>query len=465
MKPKNFPLVTLLLLLFASLSVWAQLGDTDVSSFTVQNLSGSTATIDVTFYAENGTSYHPSFLDAANTVANPISLANGLSKQINVSQISTSSLPAGRYAVVLSSDVQIFAQAGLGGDTATLRFSGAYIGFSSGATTVYLPSVAYNYYGWYSMVTVQNIGSSATKVTATFTCASGTTGTLELASLPANSSVTWPFKTTTPTGFTAGSTQCDGSAKIESTGIGSNAAQPIVVINNQNQPGTGATNSFEGSSTGATKLYVTSLSNNFYGWSSALTIRKLLAGNTTVTVDYSGAWPNSTCNLTDAVPSCKLVMPAIQPTTGRYSAVLTTNNSYPLLAIIGTTNGGLSGAVRAIDSSTATNTVAAPNVAKSYYGWGSAITCQNVSTTPTTLHVEYAGYAANAYNTATTLNEGESTQIVLSTESFLPASGWQGGVTVTANAAGALIGCVVGNTNSGSAKAGDWTVSYNAFNK
>ena len=132
-----------------------------------------------------------------------------------------------------------------------------------------------------------------------------------------------------------------------------------------------------------------------------------------------------------------------------------------LLAVVGTSHtSGLSGAVIGVGGGS--TSVAIPNVAKSYYNWKSAVNCQNVGTIPTTLNLSYQGYAP--YNHPTTLNEGESVQVLAANEAFLPA-GYIGGLTVTANAVGAKIACTVGNTNSYNQgiTPGDWTTQFNAF--
>ena len=133
------------------------------------------------------------------------------------------------------------------------------------------------------------------------------------------------------------------------------------------------------------------------------------------------------------------------------------------MAIVGTTNGSSSGAVSAAASGTAEVNIA--NVAKNYYGWVSAVNCQVIGGGASMLHVEYSGYSGNAYNTAS-LNIGESKQILVANEGFLPAS-WQGGATITATNASAQIICTVGNSNPTNAALtpGDWTIQYNAFNK
>jgi len=459
MKKRGLLFTLLALVMFVAVtSVNAQLGDVDVSSFTVQNVSGGDAQISVTFIAEDGTSYTPSQLDAGGSVTNPFTLADGDSQQVYVPNIPESMLPSGRYAVMISSSGQVVAQAGVAG-TGALRFSGSYIGFSSGSTTAYLPSVAFNFAGWYSMISVQNLGTDPADVTVTIACADGSSGTLTQNDIPQHASYTWALKNVTPTGFTS-STSCDGSAEITSD-------QPVVVVNNQNKPSSGATNTFEGASAGADTVYIPSLSNDFSGWSSALTIRKLGAGDATVTVAYDDGDPDDVFTLTDTSPSMKLYMPSFHTQAGRFGAIVTSTNSVPLLAVVGTTkpSEGWSGATSGVLAGTGSDQVAIPNVSKNYYGWISAINCQNVGSVATTLNVEYGGYQLDAYNTAS-LGLGASTQIQVFLESFLPAS-WQGGATISANTAGAEVACTVGN--SGPTKAatnpGDWTSQYNAYNK
>jgi hypothetical protein len=445
-------LVLLIVMAVTVMPVSAQLGDTDFSSFTVQNVSGGSATVTVVFYSESGTAYQPTSLGG--TITNPFTLADGVSQQILTTNIPTAQLPSGRYSVVISSDALVVAQVGQAG-SGTLRFSGSTVSFSSGATTVYLPAALYNFSGWYSLITVQNLGSAPADVTVTITCVGGATGTLTQLDIPSMASHTWALKSVTPTGFTT-STSCDGSAVIT-------ADQNIVAVNNQNKPTTGATNSLEGASTGGNPLYVPNLMNNFSGWNSNLTIQKVSAGNTTVTISYSDGDPDDTCNLTDAAPACKLYQPGTHVATGRYGATISATGGAQLLSIAASTKGAWSGATSAVSS--ATDAVAIPNVSKASFGWNSAINCQVIGGGATTLHVSYAGYESSAYDTAS-LNIGGSIQIQVFNESLLPAS-WTGAATITATNTSADVACTVGNSNAEKAALfpGDWTSQYNAYNK
>lgn len=444
-------LVIMSLVMILPSQAFAGLGDTDVSAITIQNVSGNDGvSVTVIFIAEDGTQYTPT--DLGGGITNPFNLDDGDSVQVYTPNIPSAQLPGGSYAVVVSSTDEVIAVVGNAG-IGTSHFVGSYTGFSSGATTNYLATVAYNYYGWYGMISVMNLGSSAADITVTITCQGGSpVGTLSATSVPSMSEHTFELKSEVPSGFT-GSTQCIGSAVVTGT-------QEIAVVNNQNIPASGQTNTYEAVSSGSSTLFVPQLQNNYYGWSSALNIRKLGSGTTTVTIDYDDSEPDDTCVLTDASPSCQLYIPSVHPTTGRFGAKITSSPSMDLIAVVGQTNGTLSGAYRGVGSGS--TTVGIPLVQKYYYGWITAVTCQNVSTTPTTLNVKYEGYTA--YDTATTLNEGETEQILVFTETILPTP-YRGSAVITANASGAEIACMVGASNPTSLATdpGDWTNQYNAF--
>jgi hypothetical protein len=442
------------LLMVAVKPVFAQLGTTDISSFTIQNVDTIIASVTVHFVAEDGTVKTPTTLNSGK--ANPFSLNSGESFEIYVPGIPTSELASGRYSVMVESTAKVVAIANLIGQ-GSIYFNGSYSSFDAGATTFYLPAVVFNYYGWYSLISVQNVGSGSTDITVSITCEDGTTGILSASSVPANASHHFVLKSVTPTGFSS-STSCNGSAVITSS------TQPVVAVDNQTVPAGGNTQSYNGLVSGSPNLFVAALYNNYYGWNGSLNIRKVGSGNTTVTVTYSDSG-TSTCNLTNAVPGCLLYMPAQHPGLGYFGATITSSPSMDIMAVVNAANGAQAQTYDAVGGGT--GTVGIPSVMKSYYGWTTSFTCQNVGTTATTLHIAYDGYAANAYDTGS-LSTGATVEKVTSNEAFLP-SGHHGGATVTANntATGTAIACIV-NFNNGDQMAttsGDWSMSYNAFNK
>jgi len=429
----------------------AQLGDTDVSSFTVQNVGSSTAqTVTITFVNESGAQVIPDPLNG--NKSNPFSLDVGESFEVYVPGIPD--LPSGRYSVIISADQQIVAIANLIGQ-GTINFNGSYSGFSSGAPTFYLPAVVYNYYGWYSLMSVQNLGDVAADVTVTITCSGGTVGTLTATGVEPKASVHFDLETTTPSGFTA-STSCNGSAVVSGGG------QDVVVVDNQTAPASGNTQSYSGVSTGASKIYVPALYTDYYGWNSSVNIRKVAGDNVSVSVSYSDGG-SSSCALTNAAPSCLLYMPSKHPSTGYFGATMTATGG-DIVAVVNAANGSQAQTYNGVlEDGSATGTVGIPSVMKSYYGWNTSFTCQNVGSTSTSLNIAYDGYAGNAYNTKT-LAGGETVEVFQPGETFLP-SGHQGGATITANTSGALVSCIVNFNNADLMDTGDWSMSYNAFNR
>lgn len=454
LKPKllSFLLLVALLVVFVN-PVNAQLGTTDKSSFAIQNISDSTATVTVTFISTNGTEITPPVLN--NGKSNPFQLAAGTSWEVYVPGIPD--LVSGQYSVKISSTQKIVAIANLVGE-GSKNFNGSYSGFETGASTAYLPAIVYNYYGWYSLISVQNVGTESTDVTVSVTCSNGATGTLTKTDVPISGSAHFDLETIIPTGFTA-STSCNGSAVVTSSN-----GQPVIAVDNQTVPSSGNTQSYSGSASGANTLFVPALYKNYYGWNSSLNIRKLAAGDTTVTVSYSDTG-SSTCNLTDAQPSCLLYIPTEHSGNGYFGATITTSPSMNILAVVNAANGAQAQTYNAINAITATNVVSIPSVMKSYYGWNTSFTCQNVGSEATTLNIEYNGYSGNAYDTLS-LTQGKTVEIVQATEGFLP-NGYQGGLIVTANNASALVSCIINfnNATQMGSTTGDWSMSVNAFSK
>jgi hypothetical protein len=455
MELKKLPLVFFMLLLgvISWCPAFAQLGTTDVSSLTVQNTGTASVDVSIAFIDEAGNKLtYTQIPNLSATLTNPFSLAAGGSAEVYVPGI-PAGLPSGRYSAVIESTGPVVANSNVFGSGA-VYFNGAYSGFSSGADTVYYPAIVYNYFGWYSFLSVQNIGSTATDITVTITCADGTIGTLSKVAVPPEAAANFVLKNTLPTGFTS-STKCNGSAVVTASG-----GNQIVGVDNQSVPTKGNTQTYEAVNGGATPLYVPALYTGYFGWNSSLNVRKIGAGDTTVTVTYSDGTA-STKNLTDANPGTLLYMPAEHPATGVFGATIT-STALPVVATVNAANGNQAQTYNA--TATATNKVAVPGVMKSYFNWNTSLTCQNISATPTTLNVLYDGFAANAYDTAS-LSQGQTKEIFTPGESFLPA-GHRGGATITANAAGANVSCVVNfnNPHQMASTTGDWSMSYNGPN-
>lgn len=134
------------------------------SGFQVQNLEGSDANIDITFYNRDGTVA----LQVTDTV-----LANSSNTYFPLENIGNENgtLPSGfDGSVVISSDKEIAAITNvLGSDGSNpLAFGASYTGFTSGSPTASLPLLMKGNYGFNTWYSVQNAGSSATNVSVTY---------------------------------------------------------------------------------------------------------------------------------------------------------------------------------------------------------------------------------------------------------------------------------------------------------
>jgi hypothetical protein len=433
---------------------YAQLGEADASSFTVQNVDSVSAIVTIRFYSEGGVVYTPATLNSGKT--NPFTLVPGESFEVYLPNISDTLLPDGRYSVVIESTAHVVAIANLIGE-GTINFNGSYSGFDMGSNNFYLPGVVYNYYGWFSLISVQNVGTTPADVTVTITCTNGKVGTLTQNAIPVNSSHHFVLKTTIPTGLLV-TDQCNGSAVISTAAVD----DKIVVVDNQSVPSLGNTQSYSGVMAGSPKVYIPALYTGYYGWNASLNIQKLGTGNTTVTITYSDGG-TSTCDLTDAAPACLRYMPTYHPATGYYAATITNSANLDLMVIANAANGDQAQTYNGVGSGSLS--VGIPSVMKNYYGWNTSFTCQNVGTSPAGLLIEYEGYPANAYTTADVPINGTK-EIYTPSEAFLP-TGYQGAVTVTADVPGSEISCIV-NFNQPTLMGttiGDWSMSYNAFNR
>ena len=146
-------------------------------------------------------------------------------------------------SVIISSSAEVVAIASVAG-TGTTRFTGNYTGFDGGALTYYLPTFAFNFYGWYSMISVQNLGSLPADITVDISCSNvPLTGSLSVTDLASMASHTFPLKSVVPSGF-APTSQCVGSAVVTSD-------QPVVATDSQNKPASGNTNTFSGVAAGS----------------------------------------------------------------------------------------------------------------------------------------------------------------------------------------------------------------------
>jgi hypothetical protein len=449
----------LLILLLAVVPTYAQLGDNDDAAFIIQNVDSGDAQVLVTFVDEDGNEYTPTPLN--DSKPNPFTLGSGDSFQVYLPGIP--GLDDGRYSVVVSSDREVVAIANLIGEAGGTFYNGSYAGGTSSSSTVYMASVVHSWYGWYSLVSVQNLGSNPTDITLDITCHDGSTGQLTASDVPASAATHFDLETTRPTGWTS-TKPCNGTAVVSSSG------EAILAVDNQTAAG-GFTQSMSGFESGATVLYIPELYKGHYTWDSSMTILQIGSGTSTVTIDYNDVAGTSddTCTLTDADPSCFLYMPSDHGPSGSFAATLTSDN-LPIIAIVNAANpAGQAQTYEAFGGGA--QEVGLPTIMYQFYGWDTAFTCQNVGSSETNLTVSYSNGGATYDHTDDpdlTLAVGENVLIYQPGDANAAISpGYRGSVTVTADGVDDEIVCTVAQTHGANQAAGmgDWSMAYSGFSR
>lgn len=185
-----------------------------ITSLVVQNVSGSTATVNVAY--SNGTS-------------EPVAiLQSGQAKEYYHARVGTS-IPANNqiYAAKVSSDQSIVAV--VNESVAATRRAASYTAFFNGKQQMNAPIVFRRYYDYNTGILCQNLGSAATSMTITYSGIGGTTTSGSIAP-DANHHFYQPADTNLSNGY-------NGSAKIT-------ASQPIAcVVNEDKNEGSSSTTS------------------------------------------------------------------------------------------------------------------------------------------------------------------------------------------------------------------------------
>ncbi len=164
------PLMVLVICLALASSANAQGRERVYTGYQVMNLAtctGCDAHVRIEYYKADGT---------LAKFAQNVTIPPGGS--VNIQQKSETDLPDGVYSAVLASDFPIAAVLGqIQSDPATLDlvYSGpfaAYTGKSSGSTTVALPNIDVNWYGFETVGHIQNVGDATAHVIVQYRAAS-----------------------------------------------------------------------------------------------------------------------------------------------------------------------------------------------------------------------------------------------------------------------------------------------------
>lgn len=163
----------------------------------------------------------------------------------------------------------------------------AYTGFQSGTTDPVMPLINANNSGYVTGVQIQNIGSSQTDVTLTYTPSSAGTACAETQTIPAGQSKTFALAA-----FSNGSNSncAPGSTFIGSAKVTANSAnQPLVAIVNQLKPNVNgeAYGSFDPASA-TNKVVLPLIMDRNSGWFTGFNVMNVGSSPTTVTCTFTG---------------------------------------------------------------------------------------------------------------------------------------------------------------------------------
>lgn len=268
-------------------------GTAFLTSITYMNVGTETAQIVVDFYAEGATSVTKSY-----PVAN---LAPGAAASLGVGTVFTSSFKGS--AVMSSSQPLVATMVQVPSGSATVLNRPMSNGFTSGNTSVLIPTVLRNKFDTHSIFSVQNTGSAAANVAVNFIPATdGTATTFNINNLAPGAARYIDMGT-----FTQAGQVFNGSVRITSN-------QPVVATSMELHLTKNAVYAFEGIGTGASNtLYMPSAMCNFgpTRTSSSFAIQNTSSTTSTnVSVTFTGAAGstpvNTTINLGTVAPGAKV---------------------------------------------------------------------------------------------------------------------------------------------------------------
>jgi hypothetical protein len=232
---------------------------------TLLNTASSTATYDLDYYAENGGGPYQGPQG---------SLAPYAPATFNQYGSACPTIGAGR--ITSDQPLAVIAQEYTG------NIYSAYNGFSSGATTLNPPLIMANNSGWRTGIAVQNLGSAATNITATFYPSPG---------FPSRSPETKYVQPNATAIFLQGGGQWGSERWIGSARV--TASRDLAAI--VNETATGKASTYDCSAGGSGRISLPLVRNDAYGWISGAQVQNLDGATANVILRVGGnqTWSGS----------------------------------------------------------------------------------------------------------------------------------------------------------------------------
>ena len=361
------------------------------SAILIQNTGTASADVTIDFYSKDGGT-------TPTTSYTPAAIAAGKSVTIFVpSDVAT--LAAGQYSAIISSSAPVIASvqtSSLASTTAPwTAFAYEGVGTENTAAKLFFPANYKDYYGFYSELVIQNTTATATTATADFYNQAGTKiASVSLGTIGANQALTYPTSDAIFAALPSGKSTGIFGAVVTSSG-----ASLAGIVNVWRTAPTNMTASYNAFTAGTTTLYAPSLTNNYYGFASALTIQNVdQATDAVVTVTYSNGVTDTTTLKPNAAYAFYAPANAKLPSgkaNGSFAAKVTTVGG-SIVGQVGYSqppelNGGV-----AIGSyanyncpPVASASVNIPNMLNNYYALFTNVTVQNTGDTATDITLTY----------------------------------------------------------------------------
>ena len=410
------------------------------SGFQVQNLSATTANIQIKYYDQGGT-----------VVASPNDTIPANSSKTYFPIHAPSPFNG---SVIIESDQQVVAIVNAVGDG---TYFASTTGFSSGSTSINLPLLMKGNAGFDTWFNVQNTGTAGTIVTVTY---SGI-ATPDTATIPPGASATFNQATNAnlPNGFV-------GSATVTNTG-----GQPIVA--SVMQVGTGSTKAMLGYnsfSSGSQEIKAPLVMANNSGFFTGIQVMNVGSAPTNVTITYGANTQGSlaptadTCTNLAVGQSCtKLQLGGQWASTYVGGATITNSAAQNLVAIVNQLSlVGQGSAYEGFNPGAAGTSVVAPLVMANNSGFFTGIQVQNVGIGNCDIGVTYG---PNTAGTFTPANESFAGLAAGSSHTFIQTgaswpSTYLGSATITGFGATCKVASIVNELAFG---AGDLFMTYQAL--
>jgi len=431
---RSITILFTLLLVLVAFSVASAGKFAYLSGIQVQNLSSSAANVQLTYYNQDGST------DPGSPVSSTIP-ANG-----SVTFFPVGAAVGFNGSVVISADQPVAAISNILGDLGAAAAS--YVGASAGSTEVSLPLLFKNNSGFDTWFNVQNTGTAAASVTATYSDGETATATI----LP-GASHTFDQATETHAGA------------VFSGVVTSDQPVAVAVI----QESADIMFAYTGFTSGTPNPVMPLINANNSGYVTGVQIQNTGATATDVTVSYT-AVTGTDCTETKTIPANSSTTFALfafsgtvagedcanAPTTFIGSAQVTGNTAgNDLVAIVNQLGAANGEAYGSFDASTATDTVVMPLIMDGNGGYFTGFNVQNVGAAETTVTCTYTG---STHTDTDTLAPGEAMNAL---QLGALVDGYVGSATCTASASGSIIGVV---NELGSSATADQLLVYEAIN-